>query len=200
MTRWYRVARCVVSGLANLFFRLTVVGASNVPKEGGVIVAANHNSYFDIPLLGCCLARQADYLAKEELFKNRPIGLFLRSLGGIPLRRAGVDRASLTEAATRLRAGRLLVLYPEGTRSPNGVLQPARPGIGKLVAQSGARVVPVFIRGTARARPFRSVTLIFGTPMDFQPLLQGHEMRPTRLYATLAQSVMSEIERLGRTP
>ncbi len=200
MTRWYKIARGVLSILTRLFFRVTVVNASHVPTAGGVIVAANHNSYFDIPLLGCCLTRQADYIAKKELFKNRLVGGLLRSLGGIPIRRGGMDRAALIEAEARLRAGGLLVLYPEGARSPDGALRPARPGIGRVVAQSGARVVPVFIRGTARMRLFRSVTIIFGEPLDFQAVIQKQEMHPKLLYATVARSVMSEIERLGNRP
>ncbi len=198
MTGWYRVVRGVVWLLSRLLFRLTVVSPAHVPKEGGVIVAANHNSYFDIPLLGCALGRQADYLAKRELFENRWIGSLLRSLGGIPIRRGEMDRTALGEVEARLRAGRLLVLYPEGTRSRDGRLGPARPGIGRAIVQSGVPVVPVFIRGTSRVRPFRSITIVFGKPMDFGPLLQREGVPPKMLYATLARSVMVEIERLGK--
>jgi 1-acyl-sn-glycerol-3-phosphate acyltransferase len=198
MTRWYKISHRAVRLFSPLFFRLTIVDASHVPKEGGVIVAANHNSYFDIPLLGGALDRQADYLAKRELFENGWVGSLLRSLGGIPIRRGEMDRTALGEVEARLRAGRLLVLYPEGTRSRDGRLGPARPGIGRAIVQSGVPVVPVFIRGTSRIRPFCSVTITFGKPLDFGPLPGKEEVPPKMLYATLARSVMIEIERLGK--
>lgn len=201
---FYRIAHVIVWTLARLFFRLKVIGASNVPREGGVIVAANHNSYFDIPLLGCALARRADNIAKAELFQNRLVGAFFRMLGGFPVRRGAIDRQALSEAIRRLRKGRLLAMYPEGTRSRDGRLQPPKPGVGMLVAQSGAKVVPAYIRGTAPVRLFRPVTIIFGTPIDFKGEIEAIEAaekeggNPKKLYATISQEIMARIAALER--
>ena len=195
----YRVAHWGVARLARGLLRVRVIGADQVPDDGPVIVAANHASYFDIPLLGISLARQADYLAKRELFALPLVGALLRALGGVPVKRGGIDRAAMAEVARRLAAGRLLVIYPEGTRSRTGILGPARPGIGWIVAQSRAVVVPVFIRGTRPLRPFGEVTLRFGEPLDFGPdLALPEQMQSKKLYARIALRVMSEIEKLGQ--
>ncbi|MBI3804741.1 MAG: 1-acyl-sn-glycerol-3-phosphate acyltransferase [Nitrospirae bacterium] len=201
---FYRIAHIVVWMLARLFFRLQVIGVSEIPREGGVIVAANHNSYFDIPLLGCALFRRADNIAKAELFQNRLVGALFRMFGGFPVRRGTIDRQALAEAVGRLRAGHLLAMYPEGTRSKDGRLQPPKPGIGMIVAQSGAKVVPAFIRGTDPVRPFKPVTVVFGKPIDFKAeieLFQAAEkegMNPKKLYATISQEIMTQIAALEK--
>jgi 1-acyl-sn-glycerol-3-phosphate acyltransferase len=201
----YRIAHVVVWTLARLFFRITVIGESHVPREGGVIVAANHNSYFDIPLLGCVLSRRADNIAKSELFRNPIVAFFFRTLGGFPVRRGTIDRRAIGEAVRRLKAGHLLAMYPEGTRSKDGRLQLPKPGIGMIVAQSGVKVVPAYIRGTAPVRPFRRVTVIFGQPIDFKGPIQEIErgekegINPKILYATISQEIMNEIAVLERT-
>ncbi len=197
----YRIAHVVVYILAKVFFRLKVVGGENVPGEGGVLVAANHNSYFDIPFLGCALRRQADNIAKSELFENRIVAAFFRTLGGFPVKRGRVDRAAMHEAVGRLKAGRLLAYYPEGTRSRDGRLQPAKSGIGLVVAQSGAVVVPAYIRGTGPVRLFRQVTVVFGKPLDFKGPVEAAEkegVNPKELYVTISQKIMGQIAQLEK--
>lgn len=198
---FYRIAHVIVFALARFFFRLKVIDVSNVPASGGVIVAANHNSYFDIPLLGCSLFRPADNIAKSELFRNRIVAAFFRMLGGFPVRRGTVDRVALKEAVGRLKAGRLLAFYPEGTRSKTGRLQEGKPGIGMIVAQSGAPVVPAFILGTAPVRLFRPVTVIFGKPIDFKfeiEMAEKEGMNPKDLYVTISKQVISQIAELEK--
>jgi 1-acyl-sn-glycerol-3-phosphate acyltransferase len=201
----YRIAHVVVWTLARLFFRITVIGGSHVPREGGVIVAANHNSYFDIPLLGCVLSRRADNIAKSELFQNPILAALFRMLGGFPVRRGTIDRQAIGEAVRRLKAGHLLAMYPEGTRSKDGRLQPPKPGIGMMVVLSGVKVVPAYIRGTAPVRLFRRVTVIFGRPLDFKERIEEVEraekegINPKILYATISQEIMNEIAALERT-
>ncbi len=201
----YRIAHVVVWTLARLFFRITVIGEPHVPREGGVIVAANHNSYFDIPLLGCVLSRRADNIAKSELFQNPILAALFRALGGFPVRRGTIDRKAIGEAVRRLKAGHLLAMYPEGTRSKNGELQVPKPGIGMMVALSGVKVVPAYIGGTAPVRPFRRVTVVFGQPLDFKAQIEEIErvekegINPKILYATISQEIMNEIAALGRT-
>lgn len=201
----YRIAHVVVWTLARLFFRIRVIGESHVPREGGVIVAANHNSYFDIPLLGCVLSRRADNIAKSELFQNSILAALFRALGGFPVRRGTIDRQAIGEAVRRLKAGHLLAMYPEGTRSKDGRLQPPKPGIGMMIALSGVKVVPAYIHGTAPVRPFRRVTVIFGKPLDFKAQIEEIErvekegINPKIVYATISQEIMNEIAVLERT-
>lgn len=197
----YRIAHLLVYLFAKVFFRLRVIGEANVPREGGVIVAANHNSYFDIPFLGCALRRRADNIAKSELFENQIVAFFFRALGGFPVRRGRVDRMAMNEAVERLKAGRLLAYYPEGTRSKDGRLQPAKSGIGLVVVQSGAKVVPAYLCGTAPVRLFRRVTVVFGKPLDFQGVVEGAEkegVNPKELYVTISQEIMGQIAQLEK--
>jgi len=195
----YKIAHVLVFVLAKLFFRLRILGRAHVPRSGGVIVAANHNSYLDIPLLGCALPRRAENIAKIELFRNRCFGAFIRMMGAIPVRRGARDHQALEEAVRRVKNGRLLVIYPEGTRSVDGALQRAKPGVGKIVAESEASVIPAFIQGTHNLAPFRRVTVSFGTPMSFQSELKKgmkEKVHPKILYATIASKIMSEIASL----
>src|SRR2546422_10235503 len=103
----------VVRLLARVLFRLKIAGQEHLPKTGGVIVASNHASYLDIPILGCGMSRQAWFLGRVDLFHG-PMGMVMRWLGWIPIRRERVDRKGFDEAIRRLRAGQAVVIYPEG--------------------------------------------------------------------------------------
>ncbi len=197
----YQTAHIFVSLFAKIFFRLKVLGVENVPKRGGVIICANHNSYWDIPLLGCALPRPVDNIAKSELFRNKIIAILFRKLGGFPIRRGKIDRSAMKEAVSRLQAGRMLSYYPEGTRSKDGGLQNPKPGIGRVVSESEVVVVPVYIHGTHRAKFFRQVMIHFGKPIDFKMEIEtaGKEgMHAKILYATISGKIMIEIAALRK--
>lgn len=203
----YEIAYPVVSVVARWCCSLEVVGREKVPAEGGVIVAANHVSYLDIPIVGCALARRADFLAKAELFRTPVVGWLFRRLGGVPIRRGGLDRAALAEVQRRLAQGRLVVMYPEGTRSPDERLQDAKPGIGMLVARTGVPVVPAYVAGTGEAWPpgarwlrCRPITVIFGEPMTWGgPQAEWEENDVTkRRYQRISDEIMSSIAALQR--
>jgi len=175
----YSILHVLVSILARILFRLEVTGAENVPPEGGVIIAPNHRSYLDIPLVGCSVKRHLDFMGKKELFHIPLLGYIFRVLGGFPIDRDRMDRSALREAANRLKQGRAIVIYPEGTRSRDGRLLPGRPGIGLIVKMTGARVVPVAISGTEKAMPAGSwfirpakVRIKFGQPMNFEEIIK----------------------------
>jgi len=179
----YTIAYLFVAVVARLFFRIRIIGRENIPREGGVIVAANHSSYLDIPLLGYSIGRRADYMGKKELFNIPILSTIFRRLGGFPVDRNRFDRTALREAIRRLESGRVLVIYPEGRRSMDGKLQPGKPGIGIIVKMSGKKVVPAAIQGTEKAMPPgkwmirpAQVTIRFGRPLDFGDLVKrGNE-------------------------
>lgn len=169
---------CFLSGLvARIFLRIRLTGIENIPKDGGVIIAANHLSYLDIPLLGYStygIRRDVDYMGKKELFAIPVIGYLLRRLGGFPVDREKLDRTAFREAIKRLKSGRVLIIYPEGRRSRDGRLQSGKPGVGMMVKMSGVKVIPAAIIGTDKALPPGSwmikptpVTIEFGKPLDF---------------------------------
>lgn len=203
----YEVAHPVVSWVARWCCSLEVVGRERVPAEGGVIVAANHVSYLDIPIVGCALARRADFLAKDDLFRQPVVAWFFRRLGGVPIRRGTVDRAALAEVERRLRAGRLVVMYPEGTRSPDERLRDPKPGVGMLAVRTGVPVVPAYVAGTGEAWPpgakwlrCRPITVVFGEPMQWRNDVARGDDEPSakRRYQEVSQEIMGRIAELQR--
>lgn len=197
----YSIAYVLVAIISRIYFRLHITGRENIPKEGGVIIASNHLSYLDIPLLGYSIGRRADYMGKRELFNIPIISSLFRTLGGFPIDRDKLDRTALKDAVKRLKSGRVIVVYPEGTRSQDGRLQPGKPGVGIIVRMSGAKVVPAAIQGTDRAMPIGAwfirpakVTVKFGKPLDFNNLAKsGNEKEGVEM---ITKTIMENISTL----
>ncbi len=190
--------------LATLLFRLRVTGADGIPKDGGVLVAANHASYLDIPILGCGLPRQASYMGRMDLFSG-PVAWLMKYLGWIPIRRHRVDREGFEEAVRRLKAGQVVIIYPEGGRTDDGQLQPGKPGVGMIVEAAGCPVVPAYLGGTYDVLPpgakwirLRPIRIAFGEPMDFSGLVKDMdgESKKKELYQRISQEIMDRIAAL----
>ena len=147
----YWPTRWVLRPLLLLFFRLRRLGVEHVPP-GGVVLAANHRSFLDPFLIGCCIGRPIYFVAKQELFKHPLVGWFLNCLGAFPVRRDEADEDSVDTALTLLERGRPVVIFPEGSRITAGSLGQPKRGVGRLALQSGAAVVPIAITGSERAR------------------------------------------------
>jgi 1-acyl-sn-glycerol-3-phosphate acyltransferase len=151
---------------------IRVHDAHLVPARGPVILAPNHTGFLDPPLLMGTSPRPVHCLAKREIFRG-PLGWFLRAIGQIPIDRSGTDRTALSSALAVLAAGRVLVVYPEGTRG-SGDFADLRRGLAWLAVRSGAPVVPVVAfgvaaRGTTLSAlpPVRSqLDVVFGSPVD----------------------------------
>ncbi len=199
----YRIGRA----LCWLYFRLAhglrVEGVEQVPARGGCIVAGNHASVLDPPLMGCPIRhREVHYLAKAELFRP-PLGWFLRQVGAVPVERGRGDVGALRRALELLREGRVLGLFPEGTRSPDGRLQPPKRGLGFLVAKAGVPVVPAFLSGTFEAWPKgvryprlgRPVSVRYGPPISPEEVLALADRDEG--YEQVAALVMARIAQLG---
>ena len=176
----YWFIKAIVKPLMMGLYRIRVEGLENVPKKGAAIIAANHVSFLDsffIPLV--IKRRKMTYLAKADYFKSWKTSWFFKSVGQISCERQGGSRSqqSLEIALDVLRTGRLLGIYPEGTRSPDGNLYRGRTGVARLALQSGARVIPVGLIGTDKVLPKSAklprlrgkieVTVRFGKPLDF---------------------------------
>lgn len=189
------------------YFRWRVYGAEHVPVEGGVILASNHSSFLDPPLVGSGLKRDINYLARESLFRFPGIGALLRSWNAVPVDRDGGGAKGLKIILSRLLDGNGIILFPEGTRTKDGNLQPARSGIGLTVIKSTAPVVPVRVFGTFEAygrhikipRPKR-VIVKYGRPMNFEALrAEAKTCDKTRLkeiYQQVADEIMAAIGKL----
>ena len=161
---FYDVAKVVVTGIARTLFRLRVVGAEKVPKTGPLIVAANHISNFDPPLLGVALPRPVAYMAKKELFAMPVLKQLIPRLNAYPVDREAGGTAALRASLRLLKEGRAVGIFPEGGRNVTGTNE-EKAGAAFLAAASGAPVVPAAIVGTRTLRPFGRVTVVFGDPI-----------------------------------
>ncbi len=148
---WYRFVKAMLGLYFGWQFGLRVEGREHEPAAGPVLVVSNHVSALDPPMVGVALRRQSRYMAKQELMDTPVLGLFLRSIGVFPVRRGEADRRSIRVALDALERGGVLVMFPEGTRSPDGRLQVAEPGAAMLALRTGAPVLPVAVIGTQHA-------------------------------------------------
>ena len=194
----YAVLWVLARTVARLCFGFRVVGS--VPKQGGVLVAANHASYFDIPLLGCGMLRRAWYLGRSDLFIPGVKGI-LQWLGWIPLKLGRLDRKAFDRAIALIKAGRVVVIFPEGGRTLDGRLRHAKAGLGMIVAQTGCPVVPAYLKGTFDVLPagakrprFHPVSVSFGAPLSFAP--EGNK-ETKQFYHEVSRVVMERIASLG---
>ena len=161
---FYRFAHIVVGRIFRMLFRYRVIGAEKIPRDGGLIIAANHISNFDPPILGVALPRPVSYMAKKELFAMPVIKWIIPRLNAFPVDREAGGTAALRAALRMLKEGRCVGIFPEGGRNVTGT-NDEKGGAAFLAAASGAPVIPTAIVGTRRLRPFGRVTVVFGDPM-----------------------------------
>ncbi len=152
MPWFYYFGRLLMRMLLALFTRWQVNGRENVPGQGPLLVVANHMNAADPPLVAVSLNRKTVFMAKEELFRSKFIGYFIRGFGSFPVHRGRLDGKALRLADQVLAQGLALVMFPEGKRSHNRRLQPALPGSALIAARSGVSILPVGISGTERLK------------------------------------------------
>ena len=128
------------------------VAAARAVWGGGLVVASNHISFWDPPLVGCALPREVHFLAKEELFGTLVLGGLIRSLNAIPIRRGMADLSGLARAIAMVRKGGALLVFPEGSRMRDGELHPPRPGAAMMAVQADVPIVPCCVLGSNRPR------------------------------------------------
>jgi 1-acyl-sn-glycerol-3-phosphate acyltransferase len=190
------------------YFRWRVYNPERVPLKGPVILASNHASYLDPPLVGSGIHRAINYLARDTLFRFPVVGWVLRKWNSVPVDREGGGAAGLKAILDRLLDGGAIILFPEGTRTRDGKLQPARSGIGLTVIKSNATVIPVRVFGTfeafgrhmKRPHPHR-VGVKYGRPINFDKLRAEAKVcskpRLKEIYQEVANEIMAEIAKLG---
>jgi len=203
----YRLGWISFRVLYAIYFRWCVFNPERVPQNGAVILAANHASILDPPLVGAALHRPINYLARKSLFRFPGVGALLRSWNAVPVDRDGGGAAGLKAILDRLLAGGGIILFPEGTRTRDGQLQPARSGIGLTVIKSSAMVIPVRTFGTFEAygrdvkipRP-EKIAVKYGVPMHFENLrVEAKNCSKARLkeiYQQIADEIMAAIAKL----
>jgi len=150
---WYEFLKRVLQLAAILGYRVRHSGLHNIPVEGGVLVVSNHQSHFDPPLVGIGCPRRMNYVARDTLFRFAPFGRLLSSVDSIPIDREGIGLGGIKESLKRLKRGEMVLIFPEGTRSPDGEIHPFRPGFTALAVRSKAALLPVAIEGAFQAWP-----------------------------------------------
>lgn len=203
----YLIGWSLFRAMYKIYFRWKVYSPENVPLTGPVILASNHASFLDPPLVGSGLHREINYLARETLFRFPIVGSILRSWNAVPVDREGGSPSGLRNILSRLHKGGAIILFPEGTRTRDGKLQPARSGIGLTVIKSDAPVVPVRVFGTFEAygrhmkfpKPKR-VIVKYGKPMDFKKFREEAKAcskeRVKEIYQEVANEILAEIAKL----
>lgn len=161
---FYRFAVIACTSVFKIFWRLEIRGLENIPKTGGVIVAANHRSYTDPPLVGISVPREVHFLAKKELFDFKPFGWIISALNAHPLDRAG-DIGAFKLGLKLLEEGYVMIVFPEGRRQKSDVLGKAKAGVGFLSSASGCPVIPTFIQNSGYLARFRKIRVLFGPPL-----------------------------------
>ncbi|MET8009208.1 lysophospholipid acyltransferase family protein [Streptomyces sp. NPDC005271] len=207
---FYQMLKYVLLGpLLRLIFRPRVEGVEHIPAEGAAIVAGNHLSFSDHFLMPAIVPRRIAFLAKAEYFtgrglKGRLTAAFFRGAGQIPVDRSGgkASQAALRSGLAVLRKGRLLGIYPEGTRSHDGRLYKGRTGVAAMALTAQAPVIPCAMVGTFEIQPpgrliprIKRPTILFGAPLDFSRYA-GLEDQHTVLRA-VTDEIMYEILRLS---
>ena len=203
MNPYYWVCYHLIKLLARIFLRLRVVHRERMINHGPVILAANHQSYFDRPLAGSVSGRAIYFLARRTLLNGAVLGWLLPKLNVVPVdSEGGKDRTALKALIRILRAGEGTLVFPEGQRTVDGNLQPAQPGLGLVIARTLAPVVPMRIFGAYEAWPIHEkwprlgrVTIIVGEPIYFTQ--QDVEAGGKELYQRLSQRVMDAIATLS---
>lgn len=198
MSRWF-----FVIWLTSLHF-IKVFGRQNLPKKGPFILAPNHSSLGDPPVIGVtCNTMPLHFLAKEELFNNKRWGWWFKITCCIPIPKSEENFKALREALRKLKENRCVVIFPEGTRSASGQLGKPEVGIGFLALKSKAPVIPIFISGTEKALPVHGryrigipVKSYIGRPVDFKEVFKIQDRK--NRYRAASDKIMQAIAELKR--
>lgn len=189
----YKIVRAILNFVFFTLFGLHVEGRENVPQTGAIIVAPNHKSYWDPPVIGVAFnTRIIHYMAKEELFKNPLFGWLIRQFGTFPVKRGAVDRTAIRQAVRELKSGNPLGIFPEGTRIRKEGLGRFHSGMASLALMTGTPVIPVAVIGS-KDLPHKKgpLAVLIGKPIDVQKEKPSDEK-----VAALNDQVKAEIQKM----
>jgi 1-acyl-sn-glycerol-3-phosphate acyltransferase len=194
----YHILKIFLYAFFKVFYGLKVFGLENIPKEGGLIMAANHASFFDPPVIGGVSTRRVRFMAREGLFKIPLFGTFLK-IFAFPVKRDKPHPSAIKGTVRRLQQGELIVMFPEGSRSVDGSLLEAKRGLSVIAAMSRMPVIPTLIKGTERALPVGArfprpskITVTFGAP-----LVMHKEETEKQFQERVNRDIIKEIENLN---
>jgi 1-acyl-sn-glycerol-3-phosphate acyltransferase len=197
MNPLYWVGYAFCKTVAKVAFQYQAFGQENIIEDGPAIMAANHQSYLDPPLVGITCRAELYFLARKTLFENKFVGPILSRVNALPVDLSGADLTAVRTIINLLKQGHRTVIFPEGTRSLTGEIQQARPGIGMIIAKTLAPVVPMRIFGSFEAWPkggkikLSPVTVVVGKPIRFKKEDVGAKSREA--YQKISDQVLAAI-------
>ncbi|HEX2503790.1 MAG TPA: lysophospholipid acyltransferase family protein [Miltoncostaeaceae bacterium] len=190
--RWWVAGQIVLAPGIMGVKRLSVRGKEHLPESGPTLVVSNHVSQLDPPTMGlAALPRKSYYMAKSELFRIPLYRRIIWRAGAFPVERGGADRRALRLAREVLRRGDLLVMFPEGTRNPEGRLRAPFAGAGALGLEPGVTVVPAAIWGSQKR--LRKVRVVYGPPIDLSDLTEGPRSRRAQVAVERMMAAVAEL-------
>lgn len=166
---FYAIVKFIGLNLFRVFLRLEIEGQENIPKKGPLLLACNHISLLDPPVVGAACTRNVHWMAKEELFVP-VLGTIYRWLGAFPVKRGAADRAALKHGIDIMQNNEVLAIFPEGTRSKTGALGKAAPGALMMAGKVRATILPTCVIGTdvkRQGKLWPKVKVRFGKPIEF---------------------------------
>ncbi len=193
----YWICHKLSGTIARIAFQYRAYGQENIIEEGPAIMAANHQSYLDPPLVGITCRNELYYLARKTLFENKLLGPLISRVNALPVDLSRGDLSALRAVLNLLKDGHRTVIFPEGTRSLTGQIQKARPGIGMIIARTLAPVVPVRIFGSFEAWPKggkirpHPITVVVGKPIRFKK--EDFATHNREVYQKVSEQVLAAI-------
>ncbi len=211
---WYQPLWWLSFAGMTLGFSLRIEGSKRIPRRGPVLIIANHQSFFDPILLGLASPRPLIPLARKTLFHPAWFAWLIRSLKAVPVDQEGVAKEGFKMILHHLRAGEAVVVYPEGTRTPDGELSPMKPGIQLLIKRAEMTIVPVGIAGAFEAMPYwekvpklspltqeagkTTMAVAVGRPLDGRRFAEMSREQLAVELTTILQKMKDRAERLRR--
>jgi 1-acyl-sn-glycerol-3-phosphate acyltransferase len=198
---WYRFGYVLTAAFFLFGYGLRIFGKQNVPQRGGLLIISNHQSYLDPPMVGLAMWRPIHYVARSTLFRSRWFAWLIDSLGAVPIDQDSCGADGIKLALRLLKAGKAVLVFPEGARTSDGRIQPLKPGIVALLRRAKMPILPVGIAGAYELWPIRRpmpklaplivpgnsrITIVVGQPIDSTTLLH---MPPFQIMDVLFQEL-----------
>lgn len=177
---FYRFCQRTCCLFFRLFYHWRVLHRDRVPRAGGLLMVSNHQSHFDPPAIGSAIPRSTSFLARDSLFRYPGFGLLIKLLNAHPIKRDASDTAAMKRTIELLGQGHCVLVFPEGTRTPDGTIKPFKRGVAILIKRARCKVLPVAIEGAFNAWPKgdrphfnrRRIAIVYGEPIDPDDLIK----------------------------
>lgn len=192
---FYYFCRQLVWYFLRIVYRIKVEGVENIPANGPLIIASNHASFWDPPVIGAATPRPIYFMAKEQLFRNFLFGWLIKKLHAFPVKRDIFSVPVFRKSLDLLNKGEILLIFPEGTRSKGPFLSSPSPGVGMLAFLGKVKVVPTLVINTYKSFSFAQMRVRFGKPLYFSNFEKENKSRK-EVYQEISKKIMQEIKNL----